>query len=126
MRTFPDQSLTNECFTGHPCLCRLSLHAHCVNDCHQVVVEFGTRFGGSTLFFSAVMKGLHGTRTPYKVFSVDIDHSHIDKQVASPLSSNATPQTDFWHAATRRLKRTTWSSSWLLPPRGARRRGSAS
>jgi len=42
-----------------------------------VVIEFGTRYGGSALFFAAVMRQI-GNR--FKVLSVDIDPSNISEQ----------------------------------------------
>jgi cephalosporin hydroxylase len=47
----------------------------CLNP--SVVIEFGTRHGGSALFFSAVMRQI-GNR--FKVLSVDIDSSNISEQ----------------------------------------------
>jgi cephalosporin hydroxylase len=43
----------------------------------SLVIEFGTRYGGSALFFAAVMRQI-GNR--FKVFSVDIDQSNISEQ----------------------------------------------
>ena len=49
-----------------------------------LVLELGTRFGGTTLFFSDVMKRVHGTSgQPYRILTVDIDRSSIDDQVFS-------------------------------------------
>jgi len=48
----------------------------------QVVLELGTRFGGSTLFFSDVMRTVHHrTGLPYTILTVDIDRASIDAQV---------------------------------------------
>jgi len=46
----------------------------------SVVLEVGTRFGGSTLFFSDVMKAVHQT-SAYKILTVDIDHDSINSQL---------------------------------------------
>ncbi len=43
----------------------------------SLVIEFGTRFGGSALFFAGVMRQL-GNR--FKVLSVDIDSSNISER----------------------------------------------
>jgi cephalosporin hydroxylase len=43
----------------------------------SVVIEFGTRFGGSTLFFADVMRQI-GNR--FKLLSVDIDASNISER----------------------------------------------
>ena len=48
---------------------------------HQVLLELGTRFGGSTLFFADVMRTVHRAGTAYKILTVDIDRSSIDGQV---------------------------------------------
>lgn len=40
----------------------------------SLIVEFGTRFGGSALFFSCLMRQMG---SPYRVLSVDIDHSNV-------------------------------------------------
>lgn len=41
----------------------------------SLVIEFGTRHGGSALFFAAVMRQIGA---PFKVLSVDISHSLLD------------------------------------------------
>ncbi len=41
----------------------------------SLVIEFGTRYGGSALFFADVMR--HGGQ-PFKVLSVDISHKALD------------------------------------------------
>ena len=41
----------------------------------SLVIEFGTRFGGSALFFANVMRH---TSQPFKVLSVDISHKFLD------------------------------------------------
>lgn len=38
------------------------------------MVEFGTRFGGSALYFAAVLRQLN---RPFRVFSVDVSHSDV-------------------------------------------------
>jgi cephalosporin hydroxylase len=43
----------------------------------SVVIEFGTRFGGSALFFAAVMRQIGN---PFKVLSVDVDSSNISER----------------------------------------------
>jgi cephalosporin hydroxylase len=49
-----------------------------------IVLELGTRFGGTTLFFSDVMKHVHSSSgRPYRILTVDIDRSSIDDQVFS-------------------------------------------
>ena len=48
----------------------------------SVLLELGTRFGGSTLFFSDVMRAVHGHR-PYQILTVDIDRTDIDESVFS-------------------------------------------
>jgi cephalosporin hydroxylase len=40
----------------------------------SLVVEFGTRFGGSALYFAAVLRQLN---RPFRVFSVDVSHSDV-------------------------------------------------
>ncbi len=52
----------------------------------SVVLEFGSRFGGSALYFSDVMKSVHSKGTPYRILTVDIDKSDIDPQ-ALPRSN---------------------------------------
>lgn len=37
----------------------------------SLVVEFGTRFGGSALYFASIMRGIG---RPFRILSVDIDH----------------------------------------------------
>lgn len=60
-----------------------------------LVIEFGTRFGGSALFFAAVMRQL-GSR--FKILSVDIDAATIsektrqDPDVELLTSSSADPK----------------------------------
>ncbi len=46
----------------------------------SVVLEFGSRFGGSVLYFADVMKAVHRKGTPYRILTVDVDKSHIDPQ----------------------------------------------
>lgn len=46
-----------------------------------LILELGTRFGGSTLFFSDVMRNVHRAGTPYRILTVDIFRGDIDKQV---------------------------------------------
>jgi cephalosporin hydroxylase len=46
-----------------------------------LILELGTRFGGSALFFSDVMRTVHRAGTPYRILTVDIFRSDIDKQV---------------------------------------------
>jgi hypothetical protein len=46
-----------------------------------VVLELGTRFGGSTLYFADVMRTVHRSGTPYKILTVDIDRASVDGQV---------------------------------------------
>jgi cephalosporin hydroxylase len=41
----------------------------------SLVIEFGTRYGGSALFFATVMRH---TGQPFKVLSVDISHTALD------------------------------------------------
>jgi len=43
-----------------------------------LVVEFGTAFGGSALFFATVMRGIG---RPFKVLSVDISHKALTARV---------------------------------------------
>jgi cephalosporin hydroxylase len=48
----------------------------------SLVVEFGTRFGGSALYFATVMRGIG---SPFRVLSVDIDHDQTSaKTKADP------------------------------------------
>ena len=46
-----------------------------------VVLELGTRFGGSTLYFADVMRTVHRSGTRYKILTVDIDRASVDGQV---------------------------------------------
>jgi cephalosporin hydroxylase len=46
----------------------------------RLVIEFGTRFGGSALFFAAVMRQLGGR---FRLLSVDIDTETISEQTKS-------------------------------------------
>lgn len=47
----------------------------------SLVVEFGSRFGGSALFFADVMRH---TGQPFKVLSVDISHKDLDPAARQP------------------------------------------
>lgn len=47
----------------------------------SVVLEFGTRFGGSTLFFADLLRNIYSSEKPYRILTVDIDSSNIDLQV---------------------------------------------
>lgn len=44
----------------------------------SLIVEFGTRFGGATLYFSVIGKAI---RSSVKVLSVDINHADVHPQV---------------------------------------------
>lgn len=46
-----------------------------------IVLELGTRFGGSTLFFCDVMRTVHASDTSYRILTVDTDRARIDSQV---------------------------------------------
>lgn len=46
-----------------------------------MILELGTRYGGSTLFFADVMRTVHRSGTPYKILTVDIDRTSVDDQV---------------------------------------------
>ena len=49
----------------------------------SLIVEFGTFCGGSATFFSSILKTIGN---PYKILSVDIDHSRLD--AAAKLDQN--------------------------------------
>ena len=49
----------------------------------SVVVEFGTRFGGSALFFSVIGRAVN---PDLKVLSVDISHAEVDPKVHEDAS----------------------------------------
>jgi cephalosporin hydroxylase len=78
----------------------------------SLVVEFGTRFGGSALFFAAVMRQIG---RPFKLLSVDIDAETVsaatrqDPDVellsASPRcgANFPAPSSPSWTAITPRL-----------------------
>ena len=61
----------------------------------SLVVEFGTRFGGGTLFFASVLRQMGGTR---RLLTVDIDQGTIDPRVAADpnvevmISSSTSPE----------------------------------
>lgn len=61
----------------------------------RLIIEFGSRFGGSALFFSFILKQLG---YPYKVFSVDIEHSTLseiakqDPNIEFMLGSSIAPE----------------------------------
>lgn len=61
----------------------------------KLIVEFGSRFGGSALFFSYILQQLG---YPYKVFSVDIEQSHLaerakqDPNIEFMLGSSTAPE----------------------------------
>jgi cephalosporin hydroxylase len=44
----------------------------------SLVIEFGTRYGGSALFFAHVMRQNSRPSQPFKVLSVDISHKVLD------------------------------------------------
>lgn len=46
----------------------------------SLIVEFGTLYGGSTLYFAHILSIINQN---FKIFSVDIDHSNTDKLVKS-------------------------------------------
>ena len=54
----------------------------------QIVLELGTRFGGSTLYFADVMRTVHRKGTPYRILTVDIDRGSIDAQVSAMQCSS--------------------------------------
>src|SRR5436305_2599678 len=49
---------------------------------HQpsVIIEFGTAFGGSALFFAAVMRQIGN---PFRILSGDVDMERVDKKTKS-------------------------------------------
>jgi cephalosporin hydroxylase len=61
----------------------------------SLVVEFGSCFGGSALYFSHVLRGVG---QPYRVLSVDVDHTNIhdrarqDENIEFLQSSSVDPQ----------------------------------
>lgn len=63
--------------------------------CPSLIVEFGTRFGGSALFFSVIGRAIN---PELKVITVDITHSEVAQQVRDDgsvklvMASSTNPQ----------------------------------
>ena len=69
-----------------------------------VLLEFGTHYGGSVLYFADVMKAVHSKGTPYSILTVDVNPSYIDPQASSshqPLFPMPAMAFEYrrWHSA---------------------------
>jgi hypothetical protein len=49
----------------------------------SVLLELGTNYGGSILFFADVMRAVHSKGTPYSLLTVDVNPAYIDAQASS-------------------------------------------
>jgi cephalosporin hydroxylase len=54
-----------------------------------VLLEFGTNYGGSVLYFADVMKAVHNKGTPYSILTVDVNPAIIDPQASTSSSSSS-------------------------------------
>jgi len=67
----------------------------------SLLLEFGTYYGGSAMFFASILRQIG---KPFRILSVDIDHSHVYDAVKQDSDIELLTASSSGEAAVRRIK----------------------